>query len=142
MVLLASVVAGSCWLLALLLPWTSTGALSSASLLDAVELIRRGAVDAIVPSPVAVVLLLPAMAGIVVIAVVGFDGRAVSVVRGTALALGSVASLGLGWRLTGVDAGAAGPGVWVALVGVLAAVATAIPALKSRIHAGSGPARS
>ncbi len=145
MVLLASAVAGTCWLLALLLPWTSTGALSSASLLDAVELIRRGTVDAVVPSPVAVVLLVPSLAGIVVIGVVGFAGRTASVVRGTALVLGSVASLGLGWRLTGVDAGAAGPGAWVALAGVAAAVAaavaTAVPAVKSWIRPRSGPAR-
>lgn len=140
-VLLASAVAGACWLLSLLLPWTSTGALSSSSLLDAVELIRRGAVDAVVPSSVAVVLLVPALAGIVVIGVVGFAGRTASVVRGTGLVLGSVASLGIGWRLTGVDAGAAGPGTWVALAGVVAALAAAVPAVKSSIRPGSEPSR-
>lgn len=140
-VLIASAVAGTCWLLALLLPWTSTGALSSASLLDAIQLIRRGTVDAVVPSPVAVVLLVPALAGIVVIGVVGFAGRAASVVRGAALVLGSVASVGIGGRLTGADAGAAGSGAWVALAGVAAAVATALPAVKSWIRPRSGPAR-
>jgi len=140
-VLLASAVAGACWLLSLLLPWTSTGALSSASLLDAVELIRRGAVDAIVPSSVAVLLLVPALAGIVVIGVVGFAGRTASVARGTGLVLGSVASLGIGWRLTGVDAGAAGPGAWVALIGVVAALAAAVAAVKSWICPGSAPLR-
>ena len=141
MVLLASALAGGCWLLSLLLPWTSKGALSSASLLDAVELIRRGAVDAIVPSSVAVVLLVPALAGIVVIGVVGFAGRTAAVARGAALVLGSVASLGIGWRLTGVDVGAAGPGAWVALVGVVAALAAAVPAVKSWIRPGPGPLR-
>lgn len=140
-VVLASVVAGTCWLVALLLPWTDSGALSSASLLDAVELIRRGTVDALVPSPVAALLLVPALAGIVLVGVVGLGGRTASFVRVAALLLGSLASLGLALRLTELDVGAAGPGAWVALGGVLAAVAATIPALKSLIRPSAGPGR-
>jgi hypothetical protein len=140
-VVLASVVAGACWLVALLLPWTDSGALSSASLLDAVELIRRGTVDALVPSPVAALLLVPALAGTVLVGVVGFDGRTAAFVRVAALLLGSLASLGLALRLTELDVGAAGPGAWVALGGVLAAVPATIPALKSLIRPSAGPGR-
>jgi len=133
-VVAASVVAGACWLLALLLPWTTAGPLSSASLLDAVELIRAGSVDAIVPSPAAVLLLVPALAGIVLIGGAGLSGCTSSMVRGAALVLGSIASLGLALLLTGVDATTAGPGAWAALAGVLAAGVTAIPALESWIR--------
>lgn len=125
----ASVTAASCWLTALVFPWTSAGALSSASLLDAVELIRQGTVDAVVPAPMAVVILLPALASIVVLGVLGFRGRTARIVRASALVVGSVASLVLGARLTGFDAGAVGPGVWIALVGVLAACAAALPSV-------------
>ncbi len=121
-VLVASAAAGTCWLLALFLPWTTTGALSSASLLDAVELVRGGAVDAIVPSGVAVLLLVPAGAGIALIALAGISGRAAAAARAVALATGSLGSTGLAWRLTDAHLSAAGPGTWVALVGVILAV--------------------
>jgi len=121
-VLLGSVVAGGCWLLALFLPWTTGGALSAASLLDAVELIRRGAVDAIMPSEVAVLLLVPSVAGIVLIGAAGFAGRTATVLRVGALVVGLLGSLVLGWRLTHASLSAAGPGTWVALLGVAAAV--------------------
>jgi len=122
--LLASAAAGACWLVALFLPWASEGALSSTSLLDAVELIRRGVVDAVVPSGVAVVLLVPSIAGIVVIGVVGFGGRPVAVLRGAALTVGSLGSIGLALALSDADPAAFGSGAWVALVGVLFAAQT------------------
>ncbi len=122
--LLASAVAGACWLVALFLPWTSHGALSATSLLDAVELIRRGAVDAVVPSGVAVLVLVPSIAGIVVIGVAGLAGRPMAVVRAGALAVGSLGSIGLVLALSDADPAAAGPGAWVALVGVLFAAQT------------------
>ena len=96
--LLASAVAAACWLVALFLPWTDEGALSSVSLLDAVEVIRRGSVDAVVPSGAAVVLLVPSIASIIVIGVVGLAGRGVAGVRAGALAVGSLGSIGLGAR--------------------------------------------
>jgi hypothetical protein len=117
--LLASAAAGACWLIALFLPWTADGTLSATSLLDAVELVRRGAVDAVVPTGAAVVLLVPALAGVVVIGVVGFAGRTATVVRVGALAIGLIGSIALVLRLSGTDPGGAGPGTWVALVGVL-----------------------
>ena len=119
---LVAAAAGATWLGALFVPWTATGALSRASLLDAVELVRRGAVDAVVPSGVAVVLLVPALAGIVLIGVVGLTGRAVAVVRVLALGVGAVGSLGLAAALTDLDPTVAGPGVWIALAGVAAAL--------------------
>jgi hypothetical protein len=128
--------AGACWLVSLFLPWTSKGALSSATLVDAVRLIRRGSVDALVPPAAAAVLLVPALAGIVLIGLAGFAGRAVEIARVVAGAVGAVASLGLGLPLTGADPTAAGPGAWVALVGVVAVVA----ALGTTVlHARSGP---
>ncbi|KAA1421557.1 hypothetical protein F0U44_04530 [Nocardioides humilatus] len=120
---LASAAAGACWLVALFLPWRDHGVLSSASLLDAVELVRRGAVDALVPPGAAALMLVPAAAGIVLIGVVGFGGRIVDTVRLGALVVGTVVTLGLCWQLTDGDVGVAGPGTWVALVGVLAAFA-------------------
>lgn len=124
--------AGTAWLAALLLPWTTSGALASASLLDAVELIRRGAVDAVVPSGVAVLLLVPAIAGIALIGVVGLTGQVAAVVRVVALVLGTAGTLGLAGVLTGFDPAAAGPGVWVAAAGVVAALAVAVLAASGR----------
>lgn len=119
---LIAAAAGACWLIALFVPWTSRGALSRASLLDAVELVRRGAVDALLPDGVAVVLLVPALAGIVLVGVAGLAGRAVAVVRAIALAVGALGSLALAAVLTDLDPSAAGPGVWIALAGAVAAL--------------------
>lgn len=119
--LAASAVAGTCWLVALFLPWTTDGALSSASLIDVVELVRRGAIDAIVPAGSVVVLLVPAVAGILLIGVAGLAGRTVALVRAGSLVVGVLASVILGWRLTDADLASAGPGAWVALAGVLLA---------------------
>lgn len=135
--LVASAAAGACWLIALFLPWTAEGTLSATSLLDAVELVRRGAVDAVVPSGAAAVLLVPALAGVVVIGAVGFAGPTATAVRAAALAIGSIGSIALVLRLSGTDPGAAGPGAWVALVGALFAA----QALVFAIYA-SGAGRS
>lgn len=129
-------VAGTSWLIALFVPWTTGGALSSASLLDAVGLIRRGTVDALVPPGTAVLLVVPAVAGIVLIGATGFAGRAVDIVRGVALAVGAIGALGLACLLTGLDPSTAGPGVWVALVGVLAALAAAARGAYRLLRAG------
>lgn len=131
---LASGTAGVCWLVALFLPWTRDGALSSASLLDAVELIRRGSVDSVVPSPVAAVLLLPCLAGIVLVGAVGFHGRTTDALRLLALGVGSLGALGIGWRLVGLDPAAAGPGAWVAVGGVLVGVLAATSALSALVR--------
>ncbi|UMG91004.1 hypothetical protein [Nocardioides sp. TF02-7] len=125
-VLLAWVVAGACWLGALFLPWTADGALSRSTLVEAVRLVRRGAVDAVVPQSAAVVLLLPAVAGIVLIGLGGFQGRAVGAARLVSALVGAVAVLALVLRLTSAAPAAAGPGAWVALAGVVAAVAAAV----------------
>ncbi|KAA1427560.1 hypothetical protein [Nocardioides antri] len=126
---LVAAAAGTAWLIALFVPWTARGALSSASLLDAVELIRRGAVDAIVPPGAAVLLLVPAIAGIALIGLVGLTGRVAAVVRVGALVLGTAGTLGLAGVLTGFDPAAAGPGVWVAAAGVVAALVVAVLAV-------------
>ncbi|WP_183099541.1 hypothetical protein [Nocardioides pelophilus] len=131
---LASGTAGVCWLVALFLPWTSAGALSSASLLDAVELIRRGSVDAVVPSWAAVVLLVPCVAGIVLVGAVGFHGRTTNALRLLALGLGSLGALGIGWRLAGLDVTAVGPGAWVALGGVLVGTLAATSAFSALLR--------
>lgn len=119
--LIASAAAGACWLAALFLPWTAAGALSSASLLDAIELVRTGTVDAVVPRGTAVVLLVPAAAGILLIGVAGLAGRVAATVRAAALLVGAIGSLVLAWRLTDGDLLDAGPGAWTSSVGVLLA---------------------
>ncbi|WP_183095019.1 hypothetical protein [Nocardioides stalactiti] len=139
-VLLSSVVAGGCWLAALLLPWTAEGALSASSLLDAVELARSGRVDAVVPSYAALVLLVPSIAGIVLVGVVGLAGRALAAVRLAALVLGSVGVLALVVRLSGADGANLGPGAVVALGGVLAAlVAVALTGRSGLLRLPTGP---
>ena len=138
--LLASAVAAACWLVALFLPWTNEGALSSVSLLDAVEVIRRGSVDAVVPSGAAVVLLVPSIASIIVIGVVGLAGRGVAGVRAGALAVGSLGSIGLALGLCDADPAAAGPGAWMALLGVLfAAQALGCSGYATRSRQSSSP---
>lgn len=132
---LLAAAAGAAWLAAVFLPWTSRGALSHATLLDAVELVRLGVADATLPPGTAVVLLLPSLAGIVLIGVVGLTGRVPAVLRGAALVVGGVGSLGLAGAVTRADPAAAGPGVWIALAGVVAALGCGL--VRSRRRAGN-----
>ncbi|MEZ0579878.1 hypothetical protein [Nocardioides sp. MH1] len=121
-----SVASGCCWIGALLLPWTARGTLSSASLLDAVELVRQGRVDSIVPSGAAIGLLVPALAGIVLVGVAGLRGRIAAALRWAALAVGAVASALLVWLVVDGEVSRLGIGAWVALAGVGAAVVAAV----------------
>lgn len=122
-------VTGCCWLVALFVPWTTRGLLSSASLIDAVRLIGRGVVASVVPPAAAWLLLVPTIAAIGLLALSGFRGRWVLVGQVLLAVIGTVLSLGIGWRLTDGDIGKAGPGLWLSLLGALFAVAAVVLAV-------------
>ncbi len=121
--------AGIAWLGALFLPWSSRGTLSAAALVDAVGLVRRGAVEAVLPPMAAVVLVLPALAGIALVGLVGFAGRGTTTARAVAAAVGALVTLGLAARLTGADPGRLGPGAWLGLAGVVVVGAVGLVAV-------------
>ncbi len=127
--------AGAGWIGALFLPWTAHGMLSAATLLDAVRLVRRGAVDSVLPPAAAAGLLLPALAGIALIGLAGFAGRGTTIARAAAATLGSLATLGLAVRLTDADPARVGPGAWLGLAGVVLALAAGLVAVLPRSRA-------
>lgn len=120
------VAVAGCWLVALFLPWTARGLLSSASLLDAVRLVRDGVVGDVVAPAAALALLLPAAAGVVLLALSGFRGRWVWGVQLLVACAGAVGSAGFAWRLAGGELERAGPGAWLSLLGVLLALLAAV----------------
>lgn len=122
-------VAGVCWLAALFLPWASSGSLSSASLVDAARLVRRGLVDSLVPEALSFVLLVPAGAAVGLLALAGARGRVAVVVRVLLAALASALVLLITHRIAGGDVARVGAGAWTALAGVLAAAVTAVAVL-------------
>lgn len=127
--------AGAIWIGALFLPWTARGMLSAATLLDAVRLVRRGAVDSVLPPAAATGLLVPALAGIALIALAGFAGRGTTIARAAAATIGSLVTLGLALRLTDADPARVGPGAWLGLTGVVLALAVGLVAVLPRDRA-------
>lgn len=75
------VAAGAGWVGSAFLPWTTRGALSSSTPLDAVRLIRTGMLDGAVPAGASAALLgLPAV-GVGVMGLAGLGGRAAYAAR-------------------------------------------------------------
>jgi hypothetical protein len=124
--------AGACWVASLFLPWASHGALSSASLIDAARLVRRGIVDSVVPEPWSFVLVLPALAGVALFGLAGFRGPVVAAGRFLLAAMATVLVLLLAHRITGGEPARIGAGGWLALVGVAAAAMAAVAVLAER----------
>lgn len=123
----AWIVAGVLSLVAASLPWTSRGVLSSASLLDASSLVRRGAVDAVVPQGAAVVLVLPALAGVLLIGLGGLPGMTARTLRVVVTLVGGATVVLLAARLADGDPTRLGAGAVLALAAVvLAAAAVAL----------------
>lgn len=125
-------VAGVCWLAALFLPWASSGSLSSASLVDAARLARRGLVDSLVPEALSLVLLVPAVAGVALLALAGVRGRVAVVIRVLLAAPASALVLLIAHRIAGGEVARVGAGAWTALAGVLAAAVAAVAVLVER----------
>jgi hypothetical protein len=117
---------------ALFVPWTATGTLSSATLLEAARLVRRGTLDAVVPPSVAYLLLVPGLVGVVLLGLAGFSGRAVAVVRTGLAAVGAALCVALAVLLTGGDAGRIGAGTWLAGAGVVVALVAVAASLAGR----------
>lgn len=115
--------AAACWVIALFLPWAESGALSSSSLIDAARLVRRGVVDQIVPAWASFVILLPAAAGVALIAAAPLRGRVAAGLRWSLILAGSLVNAELVRRIPGLAPSEMGAGAWLALVGVIAAVA-------------------
>lgn len=113
--------AGACWVTQLFVPWTTRGTLSSASMLDAVRLVRSDSVDAVVPGWAAAVLLaLPAI-GLLVGGSVGLAGPVAEGGR-IALTLIAVALWVLAFvGLADSDVGRLGFGGWLTAGGAVAA---------------------
>ncbi len=119
-------ITAGCWIGSLFVPWTSSGALSSATLLEAARLVRRGSVDSVVPPAVSFVLIVPGVVGVALIALVGFRGRGPAALRMVLVASGTVLCVVLAWRLTGGDLGRAGSGTWLAAVGIVAGAVASV----------------
>jgi hypothetical protein len=118
--------AGACWVAQLFVPWTSRGTFSTSSMLDAVRLVRSGAIDAMVPAWVAFALLTVPAIGLVVGGSVGLTGAAA---EGCRIALAVVASVlcALGFvELTGTDPQGLGAGGWLGLCGAGSALAAVV----------------
>lgn len=116
--------AGLSWAGASVVPWTSSGPLSQSSLMDAVRLVRQEVVGDVVPPAAALLLLVPAIAGVVLIGVAGAGGRPAGIVRLVAAVVGIVVVVVLLVQLTGGSPDRAGLGATIALAGTLVALAS------------------
>lgn len=124
--------AGGCWVASLFLPWASHGSLSSASLVDAARLVRRGIVDSVVPEAWSFVLVVPAAVGVGLLGLAGFRGPVAAAGRLLLAAAATVLVLLLAHRITGGEPARIGAGGWVALAGVVAAAVAAGAVLAQR----------
>ncbi len=126
------VLAGGCWTVQLFLPWTTRGAFSSSSMLDGVQLLRSGVVDAVVPPWATYALLaLPAI-GLSVTGVAGLAGPVAEMLRLALGLLGAAVVVAAGHVLVAYDITRIGPGGWVSLAGAVLAGAAVLAAVRGR----------